>query len=153
MDPEPLNQHSIRLRGPWDVEWLSGNRGGPSASTPDVRQVKLPADWRQLFGERSGLARFRRRFQRPTGLEAHTRVLIVVERVGGEVTLTLGQTPIPVLDFDEDSQRLRFDVTGHLQPTNVLTLDISCDLSTRETGTGGLWRPVLIEILQDPNTV
>lgn len=146
MDWEPYDRHWIRLRGPWEVAWLAAD-GGTDPQQTAVRRVTLPASWQELFGQCGGTARFRRRFQRPTGLDPDERVRIVLEDVGGSIAARLNDVPLSPLYDEDEPEKMCFDVTDLLQFTNLLTLDITFDPSGSEPSHGGLWRPVLIEIL------
>ncbi len=151
---DPPDAHLIRLRGPWEVQWLSPAGDVRDFSAPEVRRVKLPADWQDLFGALPGTARFTRRFQQPTGLSPDDRVLIVLDQVGGPVELSLNGTRVPPCPTTPPSDQvshqeldqLRFDVTDPLQATNLLTLDVSFDPTAQGHVPGGLWLPVLLAI-------
>ena len=85
--------HSIRLRHPWDEV---------APSTPDRKA-------------------FRRRFNRPTGLDPWETVSLEVDRVlyCGEVALNgtaLGEL--------QTSELFAADVTGLLQESNLLTIEV-----------------------------
>ena len=57
--------YRIRLRGPWEVALIE--RDGTAAP---LRFAYIPAEWRELFGERAGTGVFRRRFNRPASGDA-----------------------------------------------------------------------------------
>lgn len=132
--------HQIRLRGPWTAY-------GPGAAAPESAPATahLPADWRTLFGERAGRARFVRRFNRPTNLDADERVWIVLSDVGGPVTLRVNGEPVEPVPA-VDPSKSNFDITSRLQPHNELEIEIEFDPSADPAAPGGLWRPVTIEI-------
>ena len=82
--------HTIRLRGPWRVEpverfvlqrgwWLTSAR---ALSLPAAATMTMPADWAAVRWAPIflGRVRYRRIFQKPTGLESGERVWLVVER-------------------------------------------------------------------------
>jgi hypothetical protein len=115
--------HTIRLRGPWQVEaverFSKRNDGlydrSPVDSPGEVRMT-MPADWSAALGaDFFGRVRYRRIFQKPTGLESGERVFLVVERPrsGGVVELNrkrIGDTP------------LRIDITESLSEHNHLEI-------------------------------
>jgi hypothetical protein len=82
----------IRLRGPWECE-----RAG------------------------AGGARFTRRFNQPTNLEAHERVWLVFERVGQAAWAMLNGQPLAQLDPTSESNRV--EITPVLAPHNVLAIE------------------------------
>jgi beta-galactosidase/beta-glucuronidase len=118
--------HTIRLRGPWQVEaverYVKRDGGGYDRSTdalPAEARVTMPADWGQVLGATFfGRVRYRRTFQKPTGLDSGERVWLVVEapRTRGEVELNrkrLGETC-------RGESQVRFDITDLLQEHNRL---------------------------------
>jgi hypothetical protein len=157
--------HRIRLVGPWQYRWQAAvidgtddetrsqigdsdeEPGKPSAANfPEVVEgtVKMPCDWQSVFGLAGGCAAFSRRFHRPSNLESHERVFIVLTGVAGEGTISLNGerlAPIPA-----NVSAVETDVTNHLQAFNLLELFLcfspSADLPTR----GGLYEAVTLEI-------
>jgi hypothetical protein len=79
--------HTIRLRGPWNVEPLARFVPQPDGSyrpvkdnLPPAARATMPADWSASFGgDFLGRVRYHRVFQTPTGLEDGERVFLVVE--------------------------------------------------------------------------
>lgn len=79
--------HIIRLRGPWELEPVArfvrrpdGTYRPMSDDLPAGVQAKMPADWAEAFGaDFLGRVRYRRTFQKPTGLDERQRVWLVVE--------------------------------------------------------------------------
>lgn len=118
--------HVIRLRGPWEFEVLS-RADAPaceeSPARPTTGKARLPCDWSEALGRRfRGCVRYRRRFNRPTGLDPHERVWLVVEGVDafGRAALN-GQALGDVLGYALPAS---FDVTELLAPSNELLLDV-----------------------------
>ena len=74
-----MNVHRIRLRGPWNYEWL-----GDSKQEPQNGRVSLPKEWRDLLGDVEGCVRFQRTFHCPTNLSEASRVDLVFEGIGGK---------------------------------------------------------------------
>lgn len=136
----PRSPHPIRLRGPWTVY-------GPGPAAPDSAPVTahLPADWRTLFGDRAGRARFVRRFNRPTNLDVDERVYIVLANVGGAVTLRVNGEPVESAPAADRSACI-FDITSRLQPHNELEIEIEFHPLQHPDAPGGVWQPVTIEI-------
>lgn len=146
MDWEPYDRHWIRLRGPWEVCWLE--EGPPQ---PPVR-VKLPAAWSDLFGQRAGTAQFVRRFQSPATLDPDERVCVTLVDVEGEVRCRVNDTTVAPLSAPlgdpgcwPHERCLSFDVTDLLQPSNLLTLEVT--VRDTDTPRAGLHQPVLLEIV------
>jgi hypothetical protein len=135
----PRSPYQIRLRGPWTVYGP-----GPGAPVSAPVTAHLPADWRTLFGEQSGCARFVRRFNRPTNLD-HERVCVALADVSGRVTLRVNGSPVEAVPAASSSVRT-FDITGRLKPHNELEIEVHFDPSQNPADPGGLWQPVTIEI-------
>ncbi|HUY90625.1 MAG TPA: hypothetical protein VMV10_17945 [Pirellulales bacterium] len=150
--------HVMRLRGPWEFEVLrSAAADSPGRSAPAglSGRVRAPCDWSQSLGLGfRGAVRYRRRFNRPSGLDPHERVWLVVEGVDafGAAMLNgraLGQAPGYALPAS-------FDVTEWLSPSNELFIDVelpdelpggSAALRPgRETLAGGLIGEVRLEV-------
>lgn len=89
--------HTIRLRGPWNLEPLArfvrqadGSIRESIERLPAPGRMTMPADWAEVCGrDFLGRVRYHRIFQTPTGLEAGERVYLVVEppRSSGKVIL------------------------------------------------------------------
>lgn len=146
MDWEPYDRHWIRLRGPWEVCWLENGTPQPP------RRVKLPAAWNELFGERTGTARFVRRFQSPAALDPDERVCLTLVDVAADVHCRINDVPVAPLATPlgdpgcwPHERCLSFDVTDLLRLSNRLTLDMTVDDAAGLNA--GLHRPVLLEIV------
>jgi hypothetical protein len=151
---EPYDRHWIRLRGPWDVTWLAPPPDNTMPAAVTSERVRLPAAWHELFGKRVGTARFSRRFQQPTNLDAEERVLVTLCEVRCEVRAKLNASPLIPLDTPigdpasaacEDT--LSFEITPLLQPSNLLTLELTVHAPEKRERSCGLWRPVLLEVI------
>ena len=138
----PMPAHRIQLRGPWEYRWLDTppTEGLPF---PPAGRVKMPAGWQSLFGRRSGHARFTRRFNRPTNVGPHQRVLIVLERPAGTAALRVNDHHLGTTTPAAESAR--FDVTAVLRRSNELVVDVEFDPAT-PADLDELWRTVAIEI-------
>lgn len=142
MAAHPLgNTHSIKLKGPWSVTLFTDDRSGPEANN---RTVRLPADWRSLFGETAGRAVFERRFNRPTGLTDGHRVRILFREVAGTLVVRLNDEPLSI-EHPNDSASL-VEITGRMRPHNQLSVEIECDSNDAPHQPRGLWQPVLLQI-------
>jgi len=151
---EPYDRHWIRLRGPWEVEWMAPPPGERASADVATGRVRLPTAWSELFGDRGGTARFSRRFQQPTNLDADERVLVTLSEVRCKVTALLNGSPVSPLTLpvgDPESapgdDTLSFEITSLLQPTNRLTLELMVEDPEKHEKPCGLWRPVLLEII------
>ncbi|MEM6329483.1 MAG: hypothetical protein AAF790_04450 [Planctomycetota bacterium] len=92
--------HVIRLRGPWTDE--AG------------RRVKLPAAWRDALGDAES-AVLRRRFNRPTNLDAGEAVRLLVESPQRIEALLLNTSPVASGD----------DLAAKLADSNELTVRLA----------------------------
>jgi hypothetical protein len=166
--------HSIRLRGPWEFQPLARLKASADGSLletadhlPPGGTLALPADWASKLGpDFWGRVRFSRVFHRPTGLDASSKVWLVVEDVDwcahvvfneralGDVVCRLADAP----QAAGDTQRspARWDITDRLQPENRLSVDVTCPGINangralprvgRGDASGGLIGPVRLEI-------
>jgi hypothetical protein len=134
-----MSTHRIRLRGPWEYQALS-----PFAGVPDAGRVTMPAAWRDLFGDEAGRVLFRRRFNRPSNLDASGRVRLVFEGVrgGGEVRLN-GRR---LANLSPEQTRLVLDVSDALEPHCLLEVEMDFDPAAYPELPGGLYGLVALEI-------
>lgn len=132
-----MSVHRIRLVGPWDYQWH-----GPQGPEATSGSVKMPCEWRTLFGDVAGSATFSRRFHRPTNLEAHERVVIVLTGVGGTGRISLNGAV--ATEFSSGGTEVEVDVTERLLAFNTLEVQIEFDPSSRQSG--GLYDLVVLEI-------
>ncbi len=132
--------HRINLKGPWEFQPLSSVVEG--SALPGRGTVKFPVAWQDFLGDFRGSARFIRPFNRPTNLDAHERIDLVLDGIGGSVAVRLNQQAVGAIPASQHSGR--FDITHLLQPHNVLEIDVDWDGSSTEQG--GLWAPVGLEI-------
>src|SRR6187401_1792631 len=89
--------HTIRLRGPWQLqpvmryELQADGAYVPNRENlpPEVRMT-MPTDWSGVFGAGFfGRVNYRRVFHRPTGLGGGARVFLVVEEARSDACITL----------------------------------------------------------------
>ncbi|WP_437193077.1 hypothetical protein [Planctomicrobium sp. SH527] len=133
MDSQP---YRIRLQGPWQVVL-------PDGDVSDRREISVPCDWLTSVGSLSGMALFYRRFNRPTNIEERDRVLIrLPDQVGVVTRCELNQQPV---ECESDNPCL-FDVTAQLKLNNEVMFAIEFTPTPENQGTGGLWRPAILEI-------
>ena len=118
--------HTIRLRGPWSVEPImrfvlqpDGAYRPTEDDLPPAARATMPADWSALFGaDFLGRVRYRRTFNKPTGLDAGERVWLVIEPAQSEAWATWkGELLGFVYPGDPAG---RFDLTERLEDHNTL---------------------------------
>ena len=131
--------YRIRLRGPWEVTLI--DRDG--AAEP-LRFAYIPAEWRELFGDRAGTGVFRRRFNRPTGLGPSDEIWIVFPAVPGEVSFEINGRALSPCELT--AERRAYDVTAELQEFNLMEVRVTDDPAAYAGRPGGLWETVWLEI-------
>ncbi len=117
--------HRIRLRGPWQKSY-----GDPVITlripVPEALPAPLPtrpaSDASEQLGiNRSQPVRYQRTFNRPTGLDANSRVLIRIEHwIGDAIELQINQHSLPM-----SAPPLEVDVTEFLKPHNCFALTLT----------------------------
>jgi glycosyl hydrolase family 2 len=112
--------HVIRLRGPWEFEVVEN---ASALTSPRSGKAKLPCDWSEALGrEFRGQVRYRRRFNRPSGLDPHERVWLIVEGVDAFGAATLNGRELG--EVRGYALPASFDVTDLLAQGNELLLDV-----------------------------
>jgi hypothetical protein len=122
--------HTIRLRGPWQVEAIEryvrradGRYERSAEELPAAGRMTMPADWGELLGaDFLGRVRYRRIFQKPTGLDEGQRVWLVVEPARSRVIVTLGGELLGEVYWGPAAGR--FDVTRLLEDHNQLDIEV-----------------------------
>jgi hypothetical protein len=123
--------HTIRLRGPWEYEPLArGSRD--DRELPPGGTMAMPGDWGAVLGAAfRGQVRFTRRFAQPTGLDASSRIWLVIEEVDWQAVVALNGQSLGEVRFsgapaeaDVVPCPARFDITTLLLPRNELTIDV-----------------------------
>ena len=139
-----MSVHRIRLIGPWSFEWQPASEMVSASNLPGeiAGTVKMPSDWRSLFGEYAGCVAFSRRFHRPTNLDPHEQVWIVLTGVGGDARVSLNGEELAQF---RDGEAAEVDVTSRLQRFNELSIQISYQPQDASRP-GGLYEPVVLEI-------
>jgi hypothetical protein len=120
--------HTIRLRGPWQVEaWKrfvlqpDGSYKPENERLPAPGRMTMPADWSALLGaEFLGRVRYRRTFQKPTGLESGERVWLVVEPARSEACIVWKGDLVGFVRAGEEPGR--FDITERLEDHNAIEI-------------------------------
>lgn len=111
--------HRIRLRGPWDFAPLAAGAGGLFSR----RRVEVPTDWGESLGLNfQGGVRYRRRFAKPTGIEPHERLWLVIEGVDACGRAALNGTALGTIRGYALPEA--FDITPLIKPRNELLLDV-----------------------------
>lgn len=148
--------HVIRLRGPWryDVIVRAGTavEMAREAEPPTTGQMTLPDDWGDVLGNGfRGRVRFTRRFGRPSGLEPHERVWLVIGGADASGMATLNDRPLGRVPGYCLSGH--FDVTELLEDRNELAVDVELPPDEhhplrpgRENLPGGLMGEVRLEV-------
>jgi len=92
--------HTIRLRGPWEIERRE---------------------------DAVGTFRCVRHFNKPTGLEGGERVWLAIERCSGPASVSLNGGGVgQAFRLSPGDAPVRFDITRLLQPRNKLVIEVVC---------------------------
>ena len=125
-------------------------------SLPPAGRCDIPADWGASLGaDFRGRVEFRRRFNKPTGLENGERVFLVVARVDAFGRLSLNGAGAVIIPPGGDETRL--EISGILRPHNELVIEVELPRLTdksaplpraagRQSQPGGLIGEVRLEI-------
>lgn len=144
-----MNPHRIRLRGPWQCEILSrlvaaedGSLASVAVEEPLNGAVAVPGDLAEVAGPGfSGQARLSRAFHRPTGLDPHERVWLMVDAAGSEAIVALNGQTLGAAAAGESPAA--FDITERLAPDDVVTLELT---HRPQDAPGQVIGPVWLEI-------
>jgi len=120
--------HTIRLRGPWNVEPVArfvlqanGAYRAEHENLPPAAKMTVPADWSAAFGaDFLGRVRYHRVFQSPTGLENGERVFLVVEGGRSRALVELNRKRLD--DGLTYGQVGRYEITAMLEDHNRLEI-------------------------------
>ena len=130
--PKQNEPHIIRLRGPWQRTVLRNEpENAPNTETVTVR---MPNSWTEDLGrEFAGTVRYRRMFNRPTGISDQTPICVRFEQVVGYATVSLNDQPLGTIRWPEVSGR--FEISGRLQPRNQLDVEVT-SVTSEEANAG-----------------
>lgn len=135
--------HTIRLKGPWDFMWLEPVQTDEEKSPLNPGRVQAPLSWKDCFGDREGCVRWSRRFQSPTNLESHERVLLALEGIRGIERVSLNGSELQM--FLPERFERKYDLTDGLHPSNLIEIETRHS-DQDDPSQSGLWCPVVIEI-------
>lgn len=135
--------HTIRLKGPWDYTWLEPARDDEREPTANSGRVQAPVSWNDCFGPLAGCVRWSRRFQSPTNLESHERVLLDLNKVRGIERVSLNGSELQM--FLPEKFERKYDLTDGLHPSNLIEIETRHS-DQEDPSRSGLWCPVVIEI-------
>jgi hypothetical protein len=118
--------HTIRLRGPWQVEPVArfvlqddGSYLPVKDDLPSAGRVTMPADWSSVMGsDFIGRVLHVRTFNKPTGLDSGERVFLIVEPPRSEACIVMKGQLIGFVRPGAESER--FDITDRLDSHNRL---------------------------------
>lgn len=116
--------HSIRLRGPWQLEPIcryvprkDGFFDAEVENLPAAATMKMPTDWSAAFGgDFLGRVRYVRTFHAPPGLVPEERVWLVVEPQRSLARVMMGDDVLGTVVATGPAQR--FDITHRLESFN-----------------------------------
>ncbi len=109
-----LYPHSIRLRSAWRYAYGAG----PWAE----ERAALPGVWQRVLELANGRdVRLRRNFNRPTGLESHESVWLVIDRPHGLRVVRLNQRPLTLEANPSDAS---VEITNLLIDRNELDIEV-----------------------------
>jgi hypothetical protein len=120
--------HTIRLRGPWQLEPVfrlvrreDGGFERVTDSLPAAATMHVPADWSGVLGaDFLGRVRYIRPFNAPPGLMPEERVWLVVEPQRSEARVMMSEETLGTIEAGGPVGR--FDVTHLLSPHNRLEI-------------------------------
>jgi len=105
----------------------------------------MPAEVLEITGEIPAEVQFQRYFHRPTNLDAHERVYVVIEEICSSANLKLNDQPIGSISTGQAIAE--FDITQQLAVRNTLQLTFNDSFPTGHSEPGTLiWEVVAIEI-------
>ena len=153
-DSTGSSPHIIRLHGPWQYEPLACTQWGPGGESvdlpgdlPPAGTIKIPADWGAALGHHfRGRVLYERRFGRPSNLDPHERIDLVLYRIQGTAIVTLNGSRLGEIEIDEPARR--FEVTNLLLSRNDLRIEVNHPQGGNDVATGGIVGEVHIEIYE-----
>jgi len=138
--------HTIRLRGPWQLEPVyryvprgDGRYAVQTDELPPAAKMTMPADWSDAFGPAfRGRVRYVRVFHAPPGLVPEERVWLVVEPQRTLARVAMAEEMLGTVAAT--GSRGRWDITHRLSETN--RLEIFVDHPALENGQIAMGDPV-----------
>ena len=115
--------HLIRLRGPWQRTVVFGAEtvieGGENEKV--IMPISVADDLGDSF---RGRVEYQRFFNRPTGIEASTKLHLALDRVvGADLEVKLNNELLG--EFDHQNDRVCFEIGSRLQKRNDLRVRLS----------------------------
>jgi len=122
--------HTIRLRGPWQLQPLAatvlmadGTTQREARVLPPGATTQIPSDWSDSLGvDFRGRVLYSRRFGCPTGLEPADRVALLVERVDAVAQVAVNGHPLGEIRL-ADGER-QWSIKRLLQDRNLLEITV-----------------------------
>jgi hypothetical protein len=153
--------HTIRLRGPWQLEPIEqyvrrpdGRYERSTGGLPLSARATMPVDWSESLGpDFLGRVRYRRTFQKPTGLDRGERVWLVIEPPRSHAEVELNRKRLGEVCWG--GPPARYDITDQLEDHNRLAIIVthpaldesgSADDDSQSNLPGGLIGEVRLEI-------
>lgn len=118
--PDDLAPHRIRLRGPWDYEWIKPPSGIPRDEL--CGEVRLPSSWADAFGRHLGTVRLSRRLGSPAEPDPTDRVWLEIASPAVMSVVLNGEWLGTVAPG-----AARLEATGRLLHRNRLDVDLTAD--------------------------
>jgi hypothetical protein len=103
----------------------------------------MPQDWRSLFGETAGVARFSRWFNCPTNLDPDERVRVSFAGLRGTGHISMNGVSLKQVTTNDQSPTV--EITAALQPRNRLEVELRFDPAA-SSSPGGLFGEIAIQI-------
>jgi hypothetical protein len=141
--------HKIRLKGPWNYQWLASDPPDQDIPDPATGRVHVPVTWQECFGARTGLVRWTRRFQRPRFLDPDERVLLGLDGLVGIERVCLNHDELALRDVGLPERK--YDLTDWLLPSNQLEIEMR-HAPGDDPLRGGLAVPAVLHIASFPIT-
>lgn len=122
--------HTIRLRGPWQLQPLActvllanGTTEREPGLLPSACTVQVPADWSAALGaDFRGQALYSRRFGCPTGLQPDDQVSLLVEKIDALAQVTINSKSLGAIRITDGA--CQWPIKHLLQPRNLLEITV-----------------------------
>lgn len=144
-----MSSHRIQLKGPWEVLHPEVSINSPSSNRSKVTTT-MPQEWRTLFGDVGGTAQFHRKFHRPSNLESHERIFLVLTGVCGQTKVRLNRRLIG--EFASPDHMIELDISSLMNSFNLLEVEITFDPTADPNLPGGLYGVVALDIRWDDSS-